>query len=305
MIYKPGFFALCLWLARGVFGVDPEEVKSVSAMDGDSVTLHTNLTHIQTDIQILWTFKLNTRLAEIIKREQMNIFFVSKDVIFRDHLQMNNQTGSLNITNIKTEHTGLYQLQIISDKISYTSFTVIVHAHLPVPVIIRNSSQCSSSSERSSVSKCVLMCSVMNVTHVNLSWYKGNSLFSSISVSDLNIRLSLPLEVEYHDTNTYRCVVSNPITNHTQHLNINDVCQPCSDFLHLHFILLTAVAVMLPVVISVILVWRFKKYKKQKKQDQTLEEEIIYTEAKISTQQFHNTNVVEEDHTEYSSVVTT
>ncbi|XP_056614414.1 natural killer cell receptor 2B4-like [Triplophysa dalaica] len=263
MIYKSVLCALCLWLARGVFGVGADEVKSVSVMEGDSVTLHTDLTHIQTDIQILWTFKLNTRLAEIIKREQMNTLSVSKDVIFRDHLQMNNQTGSLTITDIKTEHTGLYQLQIISDKISFTSFTVIVHARLPVPVIIRNSSQCSSSSERSSVSKCVLLCSVMNVTHVSLSWYKGNSLLSNISVSDLNIRLSLPLEVEYQDTNTYRCVVSNPVSNQTQHLDITHVCQPCSALTMMpHWVGITVFFVLLVMATAAVGVLWFLYYRK-------------------------------------------
>ncbi|XP_057181425.1 natural killer cell receptor 2B4-like [Triplophysa rosa] len=178
-------------------------------MEGDSVTLHTHLTHIQRDDLIQWKFAPQGTLIAQIHNQRVKYF--------RDRLKLDCQTGSLTITNITSTDSGLYKLQISRRTgPSYKRFNVTVYALLPVPVISR-------------VSNCSVLCSVMNVTHVSLSWYKGKSLLSSISVSDLNIRLSLPLEVEYQDTNTYRCVINNPITNHTQHLHINDVCESCSD----------------------------------------------------------------------------
>ncbi|XP_026108698.1 SLAM family member 9-like [Carassius auratus] len=218
------FFCFCLLLLDGVFG-DRDEVKSVSVTEGDSVSLNTDVTEVQRDDQILWTFgPKETRIAEI---HRQNIYIDATNTIFEERLQMDNQTGSLTVRNIRTEHTGLYKLQIINIErgISYKRFNVSVYALLPVPVITRNCSRCSSS-ETSSNKNCSFLCSVVNVSAVTLSWYKGNSLLSSISVSDLSISLSLPLELECLD-DSYSCVINNPITNRTTHLNITELCHTC------------------------------------------------------------------------------
>uniref|UniRef100_A0A671SCR3 Ig-like domain-containing protein n=1 Tax=Sinocyclocheilus anshuiensis TaxID=1608454 RepID=A0A671SCR3_9TELE len=194
----------------------------LSVMEGDSVTLNTDVTK-KNDDYILWKFGAETSLIAQISKED-GIFSTYNDVPdgrFRDRLKLDDQTGSLTITNITTEHTGLYKLQISGVNLASKTFSVSVYAPLPIPVISRD---CSSSSS----SYCSLVCSVVNVGHVTLSWYKGSSLLSSISVSDLSISLSLPLEVEYQDKNSYSCVLNNPISNQTQHLDITQLCHTCS-----------------------------------------------------------------------------
>ncbi|ROL42721.1 Hemicentin-1 [Anabarilius grahami] len=196
-------------------------IDEISVTEGESVTLNSE----ESDEVILWKFgNDNTLIAEInVTAHRIAVYDDVLDGRFRDRLKLDKQTGSLTITNTTTEHAGHYKK--LTGPAPFSSpllniFSVSFYARLPVPVISSNSSQCSSS--------CSLVCSAVNVSHVTLSWYKGNSLLSSISVSDLSISLSLPLEVEYQDKNTYSCVLNNPISNQTQHLDITHLCHTCS-----------------------------------------------------------------------------
>ncbi|XP_016112429.1 CD48 antigen-like [Sinocyclocheilus grahami] len=205
-----------------VFG-DTDEVKSMSVMEGQSVTLLNDVAELHKDDEIEWRFN-STRIAKAKIPEYEN------DGRFRDRLKLDHQTGSLTITNTRTTDSGDYKLSIIAGNKEITKrFNVTVHAPLPIPVIFIDTLQSSSSSERSSR---IFLCSVVNVSHVTLSWYKGNSLLSSISVSDLSISLSLPLEVEYQDNNTYSCVVNNPVSSQTKHLTNTELYWLGSDSVH-------------------------------------------------------------------------
>ncbi|XP_016349855.1 SLAM family member 5-like isoform X2 [Sinocyclocheilus anshuiensis] len=265
------FVSLFILITNGVFDVKTDEVKSVSVLEGDSVTLHTDV-KVQRDDQILWTFgPQNTRIAEIIKRDQINFIFVSNDGRFRDNLLMDNQTGSLTIRNIRSDHTGLYELTVISGKTSLKSFSVTVYAPLSTPVITSNSSNCSSSSERSSVSKCSLLCSAVNV--------------------------------EYQEKNTYSCVLNNPISNQTRHLDISQLCHTCAEH-HRSYSIPVVVGVLLFVaiiaVLGGILLWHIRNCEQTA---QTVEnEDIHYATATFIAHPLHHTKPNGEDSIVYSSV---
>ncbi|KAK9967298.1 hypothetical protein ABG768_001705 [Culter alburnus] len=255
MIHSTTLFCLCVLIMNGVSGVYSDEVKSVLVTEGDSVTLQTNVTEIERDDLILWTFgPQETRISQIHKQI---IDMYDSNEIFRDRLQMDSQTGSLTIRNIRSEHTGLYKVAIIRRGPLFKRFSVTVYAHLPIPAITRNSSDCASSS---SVSNCSLVCSAVNVSHVTLSWYKGNSLLSSISVSDPGISLSLPLEVEYQDKNTYSCVINNTLSNQTQHLDITHLCHTCAGSPPANKFL--AAFILAVVVLAGVTYFLYRKYKR-------------------------------------------
>uniref|UniRef100_A0A8C1TA71 Ig-like domain-containing protein n=1 Tax=Cyprinus carpio TaxID=7962 RepID=A0A8C1TA71_CYPCA len=306
-------FFLCWSSPMGVFGAETNGIQSASLNEGDCVTLNTDVTEIREDEDILWNFGANnSMIAQIKKKYQIfSTYDDGPDEKFRDRLKLDKQTASLTIRNITIEHTGLYKLQISGAKLISKTFNVSVYAHLSVPVISSNSSQCSSSSSSSPQQNCSLVCSVVNVGHVTLSWYKGNSLLSSISVSDLSISLSLPLEVEYQDNNTYSCVINNHISNQTTHLNITLLCQPCSA-LDLHspsqedsplIVLISATVGSLLIVAVIGIFCIYRKCRTTDLEDQTCDEEITYVETMFYRRKTWKLKFKEEEHVEYIPVI--
>nr|XP_055073016.1 uncharacterized protein LOC129452978 [Misgurnus anguillicaudatus] len=101
--------------------------ESVSVYERDSVTLHTDI-KLQRDDTIEWRFGDEQNLIARINRAA-NLLTIYDDVLdgrFRDKLKMNTETGDLTITDIKTQHTGLYQLEISRETIMIKRFSVYV-----------------------------------------------------------------------------------------------------------------------------------------------------------------------------------
>ncbi|KAA0711980.1 hypothetical protein E1301_Tti023348 [Triplophysa tibetana] len=116
------------FVVSGVFGVDADEVKSVSVMEGHSVTLHTDLTHIQRFDKIEWIDESQSALmAQICTRSKSSSIYDGYDERFKVKLKLENQTGSLTITNISMIQSGLYKLKICNNKTSYRRFNVTVY----------------------------------------------------------------------------------------------------------------------------------------------------------------------------------
>ncbi|KAK7126575.1 hypothetical protein R3I94_017917 [Phoxinus phoxinus] len=289
--------------ANGV-SVYTDEPETISVMEGDSVTLHAGVTGIQRDHLILWTFRFHnseTRTAEIYK-QIISIYDSGDNERFRGRLKIDEKTGSLTITNINTLHSGLYKVQVINGGVKHRTFNVAVYALLTVPVI-SDSPQKPSVSERSSEQNCSLLCSALNVSHVTLSWYKGISVLSSISVSDLSISLSLPLEIQCLD-DSYSCVVSYSFSNQTKRLNTTDLCHTCPGARQHLFPTLIIVVLLVVIIAGVVLVYYcHKNYKHAKQEAQTTEEGVIYTDATFTKRRASDTETNRREQTEYSSVV--
>ncbi|XP_056304285.1 natural killer cell receptor 2B4 isoform X2 [Danio aesculapii] len=287
------FFCFGLWLLCGVLVVQSDEREKIPVMEGDYVTLNSNVRNIKSKDLILWTFRLKnneTRIAEIYKQRN----YTYDDGInerFRHRLHLDEQTGSLTITNINKLHSGLYRVQIINGGVREKTFSIDVYD-------LQNPPSSGSSSQY-----CSVVCSVLNASAVSLSWYKGNSLLSSISASDLSISLSLPLEVEYQDKNTYSCVVNNPITNHTTHLDISQTCQTSSESRTSLLLLVVLLPLLFLITVTVVIILRrHRNYTQVKQKAQTNEDDIDYTEATFTPHGDQDTKAEGQDQTVYSEV---
>lgn len=111
--------------AIGVFGAD--EVLSVSVTEGDSFTLNSDVTEIQSNDEMDW--RLNGNLIFRISSDSNNniTVFDNTNGVYGDRLKLNNQTGDLKFTHIKTTDSGEYKLKTRNTRLSSEKmFTVSV-----------------------------------------------------------------------------------------------------------------------------------------------------------------------------------
>ncbi|XP_067235782.1 hepatic and glial cell adhesion molecule-like [Chanodichthys erythropterus] len=281
------YFLLVVLLESGVFVADA--VKSESVTEGESVSLNSSFTQIHRDEEIEWRFA--EFLIAKVKKNKESKFYNTAAGRFRDRLKLDHQTGSLTIINSRTTDSGLYTVSS-SERDMINMINLTVYARLPVPVISSNSSLNSSSS-----SSCSLVCSAVNVSHVTLSWFKGNSVLSSISVSDLSSRSDLLLHLECVD-DSYSCVLNNPIRNQTQHLNNTQLCHTCAAVSRT--VLISAAAAGSLLIVAAVGIFCICRKHTNTHREETRAEEI--TDPTFNRRNRNKSRATEEDNVEYTSV---
>ncbi len=102
-------------------------ILNMSVKENDPVTLQTNVTQLTGDELIVWRFGDEGKLIAKHDIEAKSSPLYDTDERFRDRLELNDQTGSLIITNTRTTDSGLYTVKISSNKQTlYKRFTVAV-----------------------------------------------------------------------------------------------------------------------------------------------------------------------------------
>lgn len=96
------------------------EEKIDPVTEGGSVTLHTNVSKLHKYV-IQWWYEDEDKdeknlIAKVDKVKNEKHVYVGADGRFRSKLVVDGETGNLKITDIRTIHTGLYKLKIISSK---------------------------------------------------------------------------------------------------------------------------------------------------------------------------------------------
>jgi len=116
------YIYMIYYCSSGVLVAESDVVKTVPVTVGESVTLET-ITDIQRYEQIEWRFE-SVRIARI--KEKNGVFSTDyHDSRFIDRLHLDNHTGSLTITNIGHEHSGVYKQSIgVKDPAALYNVTV-------------------------------------------------------------------------------------------------------------------------------------------------------------------------------------
>ncbi|XP_057182897.1 uncharacterized protein LOC130549640 isoform X2 [Triplophysa rosa] len=113
----------CSLLLSGVFGETDDG--NMSVKEGDSVTLKIKPQDINRAEDLRWRFN-DTIIAKIDLEGKDKPPVYPDEKRFRDRLKLERENGSLTITHITSEHSGVYQLEIRRSQSTYKTFRVSV-----------------------------------------------------------------------------------------------------------------------------------------------------------------------------------
>ncbi|KAL1023524.1 hypothetical protein UPYG_G00041960 [Umbra pygmaea] len=118
---------------------------------------------------------------------------------FKDRIQWDQETGLFTIRDLKTNDSGIYNVD--GRKKTRPSYQLTVYEPVSSPMLTPAGNEL-----------CSVECSVKNDIDVTLSWYRGEEILNQTSSSDLSINLFLPLDVKVKDRDIYKCEAANPVT---------------------------------------------------------------------------------------------
>nr|XP_021325726.1 T-lymphocyte surface antigen Ly-9-like [Danio rerio] len=195
-------------------------------MEGDVLTLHAGFAQMEGYSEVIWYFTSAGRTTRIAQMNRGRVVKVYKESLAH-RLKLDQTSGSLTICNISISDSGVYEVsQTIKLHVYEKKFRVDVHAPVSVPAIERNSKVTEhNSSGTLKPELCLVLCSVKNGRDVLISWHKGGEMVKQSSSPELNISLSLSLELHYEDAESYSCTAHNPVSNKSIQLQLRDFCR--------------------------------------------------------------------------------
>ncbi|XP_074543826.1 hepatic and glial cell adhesion molecule-like isoform X2 [Halichoeres trimaculatus] len=138
---------------------------------------------------------------------------------FRDRLQLDQQSGSLSITRLRLNDSGVYMCRSIGINTFTQHFNLTVYVSVSAPSIRVTQSEMSSS-----CSSLWVECSVGSSRGLSLSWFRGGDRLEQTRRPDSSSRLRLSLLVWSGDGEEYSCVAENPVDQKSSRLHTEDTC---------------------------------------------------------------------------------